>query len=174
MKTITSLQNESIKHAVKLQESSYRKMHKQFIAQGYTTCMTLIKGGYKPKDLYLTHPFYLRHAQEFDLEDITIVPHEIIDKISAVNSSSGIVAVFHMPTISYTPTSNALVLYNIQDPGSMGTLIRTAAAMNISNVFTISGCDIYNPKVIQATAGTIANTLVIATDWQTFSRACSA
>ena len=50
----------------------------------------------------------------------------------------------------------------------MGTLIRTAAAMNIQNVFVVCGVDPYNPKVIQATAGTIAYVTIIETDWQTF------
>jgi len=170
MKTITSLQNESIKQAVKLQDALWRKIHGQFVAQGYSTCMTLIKSGFQPVALYLTHPFYLRHADEFDIDSIIIVTNEIINKISTVSASTGIVAVFAIPKRTYTPTSNALVLYNIQDPGNMGTLIRSAAAMNIKNIFTIGGCDIYNPKVIQATVGTIANVTVIATDWEAFSQ----
>lgn len=168
MKTITSLQNESIKHAVKLQESSYRKAQSQFVAQGYTTCITLIKAGYQPVAQYLTHPFYLRHADEFDVENIVIVPNQIIDKISTTNTPSGIVVIFAIPKTTFTPTSNALVLYNIQDPGNMGTIIRSAAAMNIENIFNISGCDPYSPKVIQATVGTIALSKIIQTDWNSF------
>lgn len=168
MKTITSLQNESIKHAVKLQESAYRKAQGQFVAQGYTTCMTLIKAGYQPVAQYLTHPFYLRHAEEFDIENIVIVPNHIIDKISTVNTPSGIVVVFAIPKTTFTPTSNALVLYNIQDPGNMGTIIRSAAAMNIENIFSIGGCDPYSPKVIQATVGTIALVKMVSTTWDNF------
>lgn len=168
MKTITSLQNESIKHAVKLQESGYRKAQGQFVAQGYTTCITLIKAGYQPIAQYLTHPFYLRHADEFDVENIIIVPNHIIDKISTVNTPSGIVVVFAIPKATFTPTSNALVLYNIQDPGNMGTIIRSAAAMNIENIFSVGGCDPYSPKVIQATVGTIALANIVQIDWNSF------
>lgn len=168
MKTITSLQNESIKHAVKLQESGYRKSQGQFVAQGYTTCSTLIKAGYQPIAQYLTHPFYLRHADEFDVEDIVIVSNQLIDKVSTANTPSGIVVVFAIPKATFTPTSNSLVLYNIQDPGNMGTIIRSAAAMNIENIFSIGGCDPYSPKVIQATAGTIALVNMIQIDWNSF------
>lgn len=168
MKTITSLQNESIKHAVKLQDALWRKIHGQFIAQGYLTCITLIKGGCQPAALYMTHPFYLRHSEEFEDETIVIVSQEIINKISTASTPTGIVAVFAIPKTIITSTSNTLVLYNIQDPGNMGTLIRTAAAMNIQNVFLIQGCDPYNPKVIQSTVGTIAFVSIAQTDWTTF------
>ena len=168
MKTILSPQNNSIKHIVKLQKKSYRKKHNQFIAQGATVCFTLIKQGYKAIELYITERAQQKYQQELTNLPITTVSEAIIKKISTSSSPTGIVALFEIPKQRITLSDNAIVLYDIQDPGNMGTLIRTAAGMNISNVYIIDGADPYGPKVIQATAGTIAFVTIIVTTWQQF------
>ncbi|MBM18208.1 MAG: hypothetical protein CL947_04035 [Epsilonproteobacteria bacterium] len=168
MQKITSQQNDTIKHIVKLQSTSYRNKHKQFIAQGYSVCKTLIDQQYQLIDIYMTESAWNKYHETYTDLPITLVTDAIMHKISTTVTPSGIVAVFALPQQSYIPTHNAMALYHIQDPGNLGTLIRTAAAMNIENVFIIDGVDPYSPKVIQATAGTIAYTNIITTDWQNF------
>lgn len=167
---ITSTQNDTVKHIVKLQNKAYRQEHNQFIAQGHGVCATLLAQEYKLTELYLTQSALEKHQSEFKDLPITIVSDQVMKKISTTTTPSGIIGIFTIPEQTYTPTNNALALYNIQDPGNMGTLIRTAAAMNITNVFVIDGVDQYSPKVIQATAGTIAYITIISTDWQTFTK----
>ena len=167
MKEILSVQNPDVKHLVKLHKKSYRTEHKQFIAQGLTVCTTLIDQQYKCVALYLTSQA-IAHSTQFDQELITVVSEPVMNKISTNTTPSGIVGLFQIPTPVYKPTTNSIVLHNIQDPGNMGTLIRTAAAMDIDNVFLIEGVDPYGPKVIQATAGTIAYLQIISTNWQQF------
>lgn len=169
MKIITSLQNEIIKHIVKLHNAKYRHEQKQFIAQGFITCSTLIERGYKLHEIYLIDEKHTQYEKQFGDKPMTIVSDQVMAKISTTATPSGIVAVFEIPSTDYTPTSNALVLHNIQDPGNMGTLIRSAAAMNIQNVFIIEGTDPYSPKVVQATAGAISYITIVPISWQQFA-----
>ncbi|HSW77107.1 MAG TPA: RNA methyltransferase [Candidatus Saccharimonadales bacterium] len=167
---IQSLTNPKIKHLVHLHTKSYRLQHKQFIAQGLKTCVTLLQGGYNLHSIYMNEEMYQHHGDLFPLDSIVIVNDAIMKKISTTITPSGIVAVFQMPENTSTATDNAIVLYNIADPGNVGTLIRTAAAMDISTVYLIEGVDPYNPKVIQATAGTIAYVTIVETDWSEFQK----
>ena len=167
---IQSLTNPKIKHLVHLHSKSYRQEHQQFIAQGLKTCVTLLQGGYSLHSIYLSESMYQEHGDLFPTESIVIVTDAVVKKISTTITPSGIVAVFAMPENKTAPTDNAIALYNIQDPGNLGTLIRTAAAMNITTVYLIEGGDPYNPKVIQATAGTIAHVVIVETNWSEFQK----
>ncbi|MFA5998526.1 MAG: RNA methyltransferase [Candidatus Babeliales bacterium] len=169
---IQSLTNPKIKHIVNLHSKSYRQEHKQFIAQGIKTCVTLFEGGYKLHSIYLSEDMYQQHGDFFPSESIVLVTDAIVKKISTTITPSGIVAVFEMPENQSAPTDNSIVLYNIQDPGNLGTLIRTAAAMNIHTAYLVEGVDPYNPKVIQATAGTIASVEIVQINWSEFQKLC--
>ncbi|MCX5923261.1 MAG: RNA methyltransferase [Candidatus Dependentiae bacterium] len=165
---IQSLTNPKVKHIIHLHTKTYRYEHRQFIAQGLKTCISLMQGGYQLHSIYLNQETYERHGDNFPTDGIVLVTDAIIDKISTTMTPSGVVAVFEMPENKAVATGNAIALYNVQDPGNLGTLIRTAAAMNIKTVFLIEGVDPYNPKVIQATAGTIAMVNVVQTKWADF------
>lgn len=165
---IQSLTNPKIKHIVHLHTRSYRQTHGQFLAQGLTACITLMEANCELDSIYLTEKQYLAHGDSFPTERITIVTEEVMKKISTTITPSGIVGIFVTPQAANQATSNAIALYNIQDPGNLGTLIRTAAALNIEAVYLIEGVDPYNPKVIQATAGTIANVKILQLTWPEF------
>lgn len=168
MKQISSTQNEQVKHVVKLQNSSYRKQHQQFITQGLTVYTTLLAQGYKLVQLYLTESALDKHQAIFKDQSITLASGSVMKKISTSTTPSGIVGIFEIPKVHVEPSNNAIVLYDIQDPGNMGTLIRTAAAMSINNIYLIDGADPYSPKVIQATAGTIGFVKIIQSSWDQF------
>ncbi|MBI2353264.1 RNA methyltransferase [Candidatus Dependentiae bacterium] len=168
MKIIHSLQNEEIKHLVKLQKSHYRKEQQQFLVQGYKVYMTLISCNYRPCNIYITDRDYQLHKDQLDEKLVTIVSDQIMNKISTTTTSAGLVALFAIPQSFFELSHKSVVLYDIQDPGNMGTLIRSAAAMGLKNVFIIDGCDPYGPKVVQATAGTIGFVAIIKIDWEAF------
>ena len=168
IKTITSVSHAAIKQVLQLHESSYRKEQQQFIAQGFTTYTTLIDQGYKPLATYATSNFCTMHPTLAQTQQVTIVSDHVMKKISTTSTPTGLVAIFGIPMPKLVKTSQALVLHNIQDPGNLGTLIRTAAAMNIHMIFTIDGCDPFHPKVVQATAGTLGFVGIVPTTWQKF------
>lgn len=168
MITITSRTNPLIKHIVKLHDASYRAQNGLFIAEGLRTCTTLLQTG-----MQCTHLLYTQQMQHQILttlhegEYILLSP-EVMAKISTSRSPSGILGVFKIPQESTKLlTAPGLVLANIQDPGNMGTLIRTAAAVQAKSVIVVEGCDPWNPKVVQASTGTIGMVDIRQWSWET-------
>ena len=157
MKIITSIHNEQVKHLINLTKKSYRMEHQQFVVEGTRAYTELIQM-YAPVAIYTTDEYIKLHTDiRFDDEFTTIIPSHIMTKISNATTPSGICAIFAIPTAQPLPTCGpGIVLVEVSDPGNMGTLIRTAAAMNIKEVIIVGGVDPYSPKVIQSTAGCLA------------------
>ncbi len=167
MKFITSRTNALIKHIAQLQHKKYRLEHGEFIAEGERTCSTLIASGHTPLAVITTERM-LPVAQKIGKEElITVVPEFVMEKMSSSESPSGLLCQF---TIPLAPPPSALtagiVLARITDPGNMGTLMRTAAALHIPSVVIIEGTDPWSPKVIQASAGTIGMVSLFQWSWQ--------
>lgn len=166
MKTIISLQNDEIKDIVRLHDNRERAKTQQFIAEGLRTINTLLKNKTELIQLYATEQT-VEHAQELASDNlITVVSDQVLKKMSPSVNPSGLLAVFQVPqTPSAHLLTSGIVLGQISDPGNMGTLLRTCAAMNIKSVVIIEGVDPYNPKVIQASAGTIAQVNIFQWSW---------
>ena len=94
-------------------------------------------------------------------ENVYTVKDSLFEKISETVNPQGILAVCHIKefdvtNVDYSNSPFFVVLENVTDPGNMGTLIRTADAAGADGIFLSKGCvDIYNPKVIRATMGSI-------------------
>jgi TrmH family RNA methyltransferase len=118
-------------------------------------------------NLYVTDQTYEKTRKWVPEKNIVLVTPHIMKKISQSSTPSNILGVFSIPK---QPQSNQLqagmVFANINDPGNMGTLIRSCAAMKIKSVVIIDGADPWGPKVIQATAGYIACVTVFQWTWQ--------
>jgi len=156
MKIITSVHNEQIKHLINLVKKSYRLQHQQFAIEGIRAFSELTQV-YQPIAIYVTDEFYKNNQCILNLQITTIVSDPVMEKTSNATTPSGIYAIFQIPTSKHLPKSGpGIILVNVSDPGNMGTLIRTAAAMNIKEVIIVGGTDPYSPKVIQSTAGCLA------------------
>jgi len=153
MNYISSAQNEQVKHIVDLRNKSYRYEHGQFTIEGTRACTQLFEQ-YKPVFIYMTEKYYKTHTFS-EHEDIIIgVASHVMEKMSTTKNPSGICAILSIPSEKPLPQSGpGLVLIDVSDPGNLGTLIRTAAAMNIKEVILVGGVDPYNSKVIQSTVG---------------------
>lgn len=157
MKIITSVHNDQIKHLINLGKKSYRMQHQEFLIEGTRAYHELVQL-YKPVALFMTQDYQNAHPDVTCYEKITTIlaPH-VMEKVSTAATPSGICAIFAIPTPQPLPiTGPGIVLMDVHDPGNMGTLIRTAAAMNVKEVIIIGGVDPYSPKVIQSTAGCLA------------------
>src|SRR5204862_392081 len=97
---------------------------------------------------------------------IVIVPERVMNKISITTTPSGMVAIFTIPQPTTASLQEGLVLAQMQDPGNVGTLIRTAAALKKRTVICIEGVEPWSPKVVQASAGTIAMVDILQLSWQ--------
>lgn len=168
IKTITSKTNEEIKLVCALHDRKGRQEQNRFMAEGLRTVSTLVKNGMKVVQLYTTQEL-LNEAQRLVNESmITLVADTVMQKMSAASTASGFLAVFEIPAQpNFSQLSSGIVLANITDPGNMGTLIRTASALNLKTVIIVDGADVWSPKVVQATAGTLAFMNIFTPSWQT-------
>lgn len=100
------------------------------------------------------------------MPDIYLAEDRVIKKLSDLDTPQGIIAV--LPYLGFVPQRNlskVLILDSLQDPGNMGTIIRTADATDIDGIILSKGCvDIYNPKVLRATMGSIFRVFLMRVD----------
>lgn len=166
MKYISSVHNEQVKHIVDLQNKWYRYEHAQFVVEGTRACSQLFET-HQPIAIFMTETYYKSH--EFAIyEDIIIgVAEHVMAKMCTSKNPSGICATFSIPAKKPLPQNGpGLVLVEVSDPGNLGTLIRTAAAMNIKEIILVGGVDPYNSKVIQSTTGCLTTLNLYQTSWQ--------
>ncbi len=167
MKTISSRTNPAIKQVASLHSKKGRITYKQFIAEGIRTCSAFINQKQLPVTLYVTQD-HLANAQKLLSDDrIVVVDPHVMEKISSATTPSGIVGVFSIPAVPAPDQLQAgIVLARIADPGNMGTLIRTAAAMGIASIVVLEGADPFSPKVVQASAGTLSMVTIFQWEWE--------
>ena len=156
MKEITSVNNPLIKELIKLKQKKYRDKEKKFIVEGYN----IIE---EAKD-YITLIITSSKDDENILPNVEhiLVPKEIIGKLSETVTPQGIIGICNYVTSRENFEGNVLVLDGLQDPGNIGTLIRTAICFDFNTIYiTDNSCDIYNEKVLRATQGGIFKVNII-------------
>lgn len=146
---ITSLENDKIKNYIKLKDRKYRKKTKKFIVEGMHLVLEACKKGI---------------VEELILEKDVVLPinlptvyvtNEIIYKISEMESPSNVMALCNIVDNDIVG-EKILMLDELQDPGNLGTIIRSAVAFNVDTiVLSPNTVDLYNPKTIRATQGMI-------------------
>ena len=103
------------------------------------------------------------------------VPGDVMESISPMQSPQGALFLCRLPEkTDFQPKRGMLLLDGIQDPGNLGTMLRTADALNVS-VALLEGCaDPYSHKVVRSSMGAVFRTPVVQTDWRTVKAACAA
>ena len=154
---ITSLQNDRVKYWVSLGEKKTRDKERRFLIEGDHLINEAKKLG-----------LIIETISVVDINADYFVTENIMKKISKQQSISYNAAVARfIPEDSIT--GNVLVLDGIQDPGNLGTIIRSAVAFNISTiVISDNSVDVYNPKVIRATEGMIFNINILRRNLKEF------
>lgn len=155
MRIIKSLQNEQIKMFAKLKEKKYRDEMGLFIVEGDH----LVRMAHEANCLVtlLVAEEDLENYLDIINEDNTIIVTEsIINKLSFTKSPQNIIGIAKQNTYDKKDVSKVLVLDTLQDPGNVGTLIRSALAFNYDKVYVSeSTVDVYNEKVVRASQGAI-------------------
>ena len=101
------------------------------------------------------------------------VPEDVMESISPMQSPQGALFVCRLPEkTAFAPKPGMLLLDGIQDPGNLGTILRTADALDVP-VALLEGCaDPYSHKVVRSSMGAVFRTRVVQTDWETAKEAC--
>ena len=103
------------------------------------------------------------------------VPGDVMESISPMQSPQGALFLCRLPEkTEFQPKKGMLLLDGIQDPGNLGTMLRTADALNVP-VVLLEGCaDPYSHKVVRSSMGAVFRTPVVQSNWETVREACKA
>lgn len=160
MTGMLSKDNRLVKQALKLKQKKYREEEGKFIIEGIRFVEEGIKEGAVEYVLYSTKLQETRGSERIlkSSADIYEVTSDVINELSDTENPQGVVAVVKKRNWSPEDIKNDFVLIadGIQDPGNMGTIIRTCDAAGVGGIVIIKGTvDIYNPKTLRSTMGSI-------------------
>ena len=167
MKEISSKDNRIVKDTAALSEKKRRDERGQFVLEGPNLLREALNEGLRLNSVFCLSgsepPEILELLQEAELNGIPAytVSREAFMRMSQTDTPQGILAVaekrkFTERDLFGTKNGNILVLDRIQDPGNMGTLLRTADAAGFAGVMLIKGSvDPYSPKVVRAATGSL-------------------
>jgi TrmH family RNA methyltransferase len=143
-----------IKLITSLQQKKYRQIHQLFIAEGEKVIQELVQSNFVLEHLYVTENIF----EDINISKKTVISDSDLDKISCLATSNNCLALFKIPVPKLVINKELIVvLDDIRDPGNLGTIIRLCDWFGIEQLFcSEQTVDVYNPKVIQATMGSIS------------------
>lgn len=175
MKEIISKQNQIIVETAKLKDRKFREITNTFLIEGSVMLFDAIKASLKIK-----HVFVLNNNIEL-IEKLTgyenqfevfLVSEQVLKHISDTVNPKELIAVLEKKDSEFQLSDKSLILDNIQDPGNMGTIIRTCACLGIKNIFAINCVDAFNPKCVRSTKSGIFYVNIIQTNYDEVIKLC--
>lgn len=174
MQVITSKDNEKVKYIKKLKDKKYRDEVGKYIIEGIKMLEEAIKEKADIDTIIICEEcikketFDSKFLYEIANEECIYVTEKIFTTLTDVVNPQGILAIINksrkVNQIKYDEDF-ILILDNIQDPGNMGTILRTLDSINIKQVIiSKNSADVYNPKVIRSTMGAIFRVNIIESD----------
>lgn len=158
----SSVENQKIKSIKKLNSKKYRDEFNLFLVEGEHLVLEAYKNG-------VLKEVFVEEGTIFNLDvEVNEVTHTVLKYISELDNPPKVLGVCNK--INKTQIGNkVLILDDVQDPGNLGTIIRSCVAFNIDTiVLSKNTVDLYNSKVIRATQGMIFNINIIIEDLAEF------
>lgn len=160
---ITSVKNERVKVWKKLHQRKTRYQSRQFLIEGFHLLEEAWKSEWSIKEIIVIHGAALPRA--YQTYPITQVSESVFQQIAQTESPQGVMAVIGMKENKSITGRRILMIDAVQDPGNLGTLIRTADAAGYNAIILGEGTvDVFNDKVIRATQGSIFHIPVMSGD----------
>lgn len=143
-----------IKLITGLQQKKYRKEHQLFIVEGVKGIEELLNSNYELEHLFVTHELFLNVPNH----KRSLISEVELKKISALTTANDCLALFKIPAdVKINDEGLMVALDDIRDPGNLGTIIRLCDWFGIKQIIcSEQTVDVYNPKVVQATMGSIS------------------
>lgn len=176
IKRIESVKNQKVKAWKKLHTKKGRETATQFLIEGIHLVEEALRHEVEIVELIICEG--TEFLSKLDTKDIpvTIVTLEVMKAISETQTPQGIAAVcslLHRQAVKQAEYKKIVLLDRIQDPGNLGTIIRTADSAGIDAVILGEGCvDLYNGKVIRATQGSLFHLPVFQEELMTWVAYC--
>lgn len=154
---ITSRNNREIIETVKLRKKKHREEEKLFLIDGTKLLFEALNSDIPIQKIYAVKDWLEKnanHLMELEIEEVSI---PVMEKLSGVKSSEGVVAIAQIiPQNTLDYSDKVVILEDIRDPGNLGTIIRTADAFGYQNIILSKNCaDIYNEKTLRSTMGSL-------------------
>uniref|UniRef100_UPI00404A47E0 TrmH family RNA methyltransferase n=1 Tax=Flavobacterium sp. TaxID=239 RepID=UPI00404A47E0 len=148
-----------IKLITSLQQKKFRKQHQLFFAEGTKCIQELIDANYKTHSIFTTQNDFT----SVDKSKIHTITTDELKKISALSTPNTCLAIFSIPKEATIDNSGLiLALDSIRDPGNFGTIIRLCDWFGVTTLLcSEETVDLYNPKVVQATMGSISRVNIV-------------
>lgn len=142
---ITSRANPLVKKIASLSDKKFRREYGEYIVEGTKPVKECIKAGYEITAVVCTPDTVCEFA------DATVVSEEVFKYLSSEKTPQGALATVRIPeTVVLPPKGNCLLLDRLQDPGNLGTIIRTANAAGYEDVYLLNCADAFSPKAVRA------------------------
>lgn len=149
IKMITSTSNKIYKHVKSLYKKKYRQKYNEFVIEGYKLYQEAIKSNLNIKQVII------REGENF-LDECVYFDSKTFNSLSEMNNPEGIICVVSFIEKKDVKSDQILFLENINDPGNLGTIIRSAEAFGYNKiVLSNNSCDIYNSKTIRSAMGSL-------------------
>ncbi len=178
---ISSEQNDRVKLLKKLYNKKKRRQKGKFVLEGLRIIDEALKADAVFDNMFMSPDFYKStegqtlikaylkgdnnsdNCNDYKEDKLIIIEEKLLSKIADTSSPQGVIAVVNEPEYDISEifcqeneNGKLLLLDRIQDPGNMGTIIRTAVAAGIDGIIILKGSvDIYNLKVLRATMGAV-------------------
>ena len=150
MKEITSINNEYIKYLFSLKDKKNRNKEEKYLIEGFHLVEEAYKAG------VLVQIILTKEIENYQEIDKILVNDKIIEKLASTKNPQKIIGICSFKKNDYQLGKKILLLDNINDPGNMGTLIRTSLGFDIDTIIISEDCvDIYNEKTIRSSQGSI-------------------
>ena len=145
---ITSIENDKIRRIMKYKEKKYRDIDRMFLVEGEHLVIEAYKAGLLEEILMEQNEVTMLNAP------ITYISDDVVKALSTLETPSHIFGLCHKKEENDDLGNKILLLDRVQDPGTLGTIIRSSRAFGIDTVVLGDGCcDLYNDKVIRSTQG---------------------
>ena len=165
---ITSRKNEWVKFAARLSaDSAFRRKEGSFLVEGARLCEDAVRSGCEVACLFYTEQALSRYARYLEKmipaarRAFQVAPH-VAQLLSETKTSQEVFCICGLAGSGAQPAGEkpivgrCLALENVQDPGNMGTILRTAEALGLQEVIVAGqSCDVYSPKVLRASMGAV-------------------
>ena len=152
MEIIQSKDNKKVKEARKLLTKKYRKT--SYLIEGFHLLEEAVKAGAEIKQIFVEEGKLDKISSVLTGLSVTIVSADVLKSLTDTGSPQGVVAEIAKSEATDFDVKKVLILEDVQDPGNVGTMIRTADAAGFDAVFTTTDtADIYSPKVMRSMQG---------------------
>ena len=160
------ISRKQIKFIKSLQKKKFRLKSKCFVVESSKNVNEILQSNYKIQQIYATESWIVKHKIKDDVS-VNQVNQNELQRISSLKTASDVLAVVDIPLEKndFDFFGINIVLDNVKDPGNLGTIIRICDWFGVKNIYcSQETVDVYNPKVVQSTMGSITRVDVIYTD----------